>query len=412
MKALKPQLSEAFLRSDNAGCYHNAFLLLSLPSIGQRVGITVKRYDFSEPQAGKDICDRRIAILKGHMRRFLNEGHDIKSASDMKVAIESHGGVKGCYAAVCTVQTTAQTMFKHTMTGVQALNNFLFEDGVRAWRAYNVGPGKFFTATQLARFGIAQGPTSLVVEQSFSTPSVVTGLYSSHMPAPPRPLVDQPGPSRLPSSHSEPTQDEEDVVQFACSEDGCIKVYQSFSNLQRHLDVGQHLMKLERESPYDEIKIKWAETCRSVAGGYIQSVPSTSETTTTPEASEETPLIEEGWALRKGKKSTHSSDNVRSHLREVFLLGEETGNKANAADVSTRMKTVRDGSGEKLFSKAEWLTSDQIARYFSRLSALNKGGRLLRTTTVQPKDDDDDDDFIAEAKGIRTRQQIRRELEL
>jgi len=311
MKALKPQLSEAFLRSDNAGCYHNAFLLLFLPSIGQRVGITVKRYDFSEPQAGKDICDRRIAILKGHMRRFLNEGHDIKSASDMKVAIESHGGVKGCYAAVCTVQTTAQTMFIHTMTGVQALNNTTCTIWNCAWRAYNVGPGKFFTATQLARFGIAQGPTSLVVEQSFSTPSVVTGLYSSNMPAPPRPLVDQPGPSRLPSSHSEPTQDEEDVVQFACSEDGCIKVYQSFSNLQRHLDVGQHLLKLERESPYDEIQIKWGETCRSVAGGYIQSIPSTSETTTTPEASEEPPLIEEGWALRKGKKSTHFSRVVQ-----------------------------------------------------------------------------------------------------
>ena len=44
------------------------------------------------------------------MRRFINEGNDIKSAKDMKVAIESYGGVKGCYA----------------------LKNFLFEpDGVR-----------------------------------------------------------------------------------------------------------------------------------------------------------------------------------------------------------------------------------------------------------------------------------------
>ena len=63
LKGLKPHLAEAFLKSDNAGCYHTAFLLLSLPSLGERSGVRVARYDFSEPQAGKDICDRRIASI-------------------------------------------------------------------------------------------------------------------------------------------------------------------------------------------------------------------------------------------------------------------------------------------------------------------------------------------------------------
>ena len=91
-----PALTEAFLRSDNAGCYHNAFLILSLPSHGKRTGIIISQYEFSDPQAGKDLCDRRIAILKSHMRRFINEGNDINTAGDMKAAIESYGGVKGC----------------------------------------------------------------------------------------------------------------------------------------------------------------------------------------------------------------------------------------------------------------------------------------------------------------------------
>ena len=34
----------------------------------------IKRYDFSDPQAGKDICYRRTAALKAHMRRYINEG--------------------------------------------------------------------------------------------------------------------------------------------------------------------------------------------------------------------------------------------------------------------------------------------------------------------------------------------------
>ena len=59
--------AEAFLKSDNTGCYHTAFLLLSLPSLGERSGVRVVRYDFSEPQAGKDICDHRIASMKSHI---------------------------------------------------------------------------------------------------------------------------------------------------------------------------------------------------------------------------------------------------------------------------------------------------------------------------------------------------------
>ena len=55
IKAVKPEITEAFLRSDNAGCYHCAYLILSLPSLGDLVGITIKCYDFSDPQAGKDV---------------------------------------------------------------------------------------------------------------------------------------------------------------------------------------------------------------------------------------------------------------------------------------------------------------------------------------------------------------------
>ena len=173
LKTLKPNLSQVYLRSDNAGCYHCAYLLLSLPSIADRTGVKIARYDFSEPQAGKDICDRRIAALKRHMRRFINEGNDVKTASDMRAAIESYGGVKGCYATVCRVQTSAQTMTKHTMAGVQALHNFLYENGgLRVWRAYDVGPGKFYSAVMLARFGTPQGPTELVALEPFSIPHI------------------------------------------------------------------------------------------------------------------------------------------------------------------------------------------------------------------------------------------------
>ena len=38
--------------------------------------IRILQYNFSDPQASKDICDRRRATLKNHMRRFIKEGND------------------------------------------------------------------------------------------------------------------------------------------------------------------------------------------------------------------------------------------------------------------------------------------------------------------------------------------------
>jgi len=70
------------LRSDEAGCYHSNSLIASARDIGDRVGISVESYDFSEPQSGKDICDRSLCPLKSSIRTYCSEGHDILTASD------------------------------------------------------------------------------------------------------------------------------------------------------------------------------------------------------------------------------------------------------------------------------------------------------------------------------------------
>ena len=110
-------------------------------------------------------------------------------------------------------------------------------------------------------------------------------------------------------------------------------------------------------------------------------------------------------------------------MREVFLQGEETGNKATAEDVATRMRSMQTTEGTKVFTKDEWLTFTQISRYFIRLAALNRSGVLYRTDEARPtptepvpeggeSEDEEEDLYVAEAPIIRTRLQIRRELEL
>ena len=61
--------------------------MLSLQDVGGRVGILVKRYDFSEPANGKDVCDRILCPMKNSIRHYCDEGHDIDCASDMTTAL-------------------------------------------------------------------------------------------------------------------------------------------------------------------------------------------------------------------------------------------------------------------------------------------------------------------------------------
>ena len=67
IKNQNPNIRDAYLKSDNAGCYHNIQLLLALPDISRRTGISIQCYDFSDPQSGKDIYDRKISPMKGHI---------------------------------------------------------------------------------------------------------------------------------------------------------------------------------------------------------------------------------------------------------------------------------------------------------------------------------------------------------
>ena len=65
-----------------------------------------------------------------------------------------------------------------------------------------------------------------------------------------------------------------------------------------------------------------------------------------------------------------------------------------------------------MLSKTDWLIEQQIARYFSRLSAVTKIGLLMRSPSVNMNKDGEADanDLASEFETDRTRQKIRRDL--
>ena len=102
--------------------------------------------------------------MKAHIKRWVNEKHDVITAENMKESLESHGGLKGCRVAVVQVDTTKSVGVENKIPGIRLLNNFLFEErGVRASKAYNVGPGSPYDKVIIE----GQGDTGLEVIQPF-----------------------------------------------------------------------------------------------------------------------------------------------------------------------------------------------------------------------------------------------------
>ena len=62
LKTLKQEHSEltrAVYRQDNAGCYHCANTILASKILRERTNMDLYRIDFSDPQGGKGLCDRK-----------------------------------------------------------------------------------------------------------------------------------------------------------------------------------------------------------------------------------------------------------------------------------------------------------------------------------------------------------------
>ena len=71
------------------------------------------RLDFSEPQWGKDQCDRDSAVVKRKIRSYLNAGNDVISAMDVKKAIDWNGGIKNMTASILDVSVVAISLPVH-----------------------------------------------------------------------------------------------------------------------------------------------------------------------------------------------------------------------------------------------------------------------------------------------------------
>ena len=67
LKKEHPKLANAYIRQDNAACYHSTVMLETCSYMARKTGIAVQRVDFSDPQGGKGACNRKAATIKAHV---------------------------------------------------------------------------------------------------------------------------------------------------------------------------------------------------------------------------------------------------------------------------------------------------------------------------------------------------------
>ena len=151
--------------------------------------------------------------MKSHIRRWVNEKNDVLTALDMKTALESHGGLKGCRTAVVKIDPVAENASPpNKMPGISLLDNFAFTKyGIRVWRAYNVGLGKVLLYKDLN------------VQTHDFGPKHQTGSISS-------------------------SQVQRTEI-FSCNEITCVLTFKSLEEAEAHMDTGKHVKAVEAAWP-------------------------------------------------------------------------------------------------------------------------------------------------------------------
>lgn len=149
---------------------------------------------------------------------------------------------------------------------------------------------------------------------------------------------------------------------YPCPQDGCTRVFQRISSLERHLSFEKCTTSLERLSLLDLAKTEYASLLREGVGTMPTLLSISTLTTSSSNA-------QEGWALREAKKAYRFNEKQKSYLEAKFNLGQTTGRKLHPDIVAKEMRRALGSDGKRLFKSMEFLTVQQITSFFGRLAA-------------------------------------------
>ena len=152
---------------------------------------------------------------------------------------------------------------------------------------------------------------------------------------------------------------------FSCPQEGCVRVFQRFSGLERHLFLEACALCPEKYSLLDLAKQEYASRLHEGTG----LVPSLHFRPASQVLADSCRACKEGWALKGAKKAERFNEAQKSYLEAKFNIGQSTGKKLDPDVVAKEMRRARGPSGDRLFGVTAFLSAQQISSFFSRLAA-------------------------------------------
>ncbi|CAF3329676.1 unnamed protein product [Rotaria sp. Silwood2] len=311
--------------------------------------------------------------LHSHIRRYLNERHDISAAAQFVAACASYGGVKNIHAFVCQL-TSTRSKNKLKINDITKLHNFIYEStAIHSYRAWNIGIGKMITLDGSAN--VSSKITSLIcVNPSLELNRLVNSSADDRPDDAVLSVVQDSGANDHDKSKSR---------LFFCDYEGCICCFLNDGNLLRHIANGKHTERVEKLSMKDLAMISYKSKL-DVADNQEPLSLELERITFNSDDYNHIPPLSQGWALPLSRQAQTLSPKVKQFLKKKFDDGQLHEIRWQPKAVVDEMKNGKDSeTGLYVFALSELVKVSTVRSVFSRENASKDKLNNLKPSTFE-----------------------------
>ena len=150
---------------------------------------------------------------------------------------------------------------------------------------------------------------------------------------------------------------------FPCEEEGCTKIFQRYKNWERHVAIGVHQRRPERQSLHDYAIDQYAKSIET--GDLYKQYPTVVGALNEQSLLDQSTMSDEyalnvGWALKGGRKRGGFTSDQKLYLTQLYLEGARTNRKYDPKTIVKEMRQVTREDGSLRFEKQHWLKWTQV----------------------------------------------------
>ena len=394
-------------KQDNAGNYKSGHFVASLAAVGNEMGVHVKRVTYNEPQSGKDAADQIASTIKAKIGRFCDEGGNARNAKEFVQAAQSRTELIGHSFFVSEVETANRlnahnrnnVRNKANIPGITSYMDFQYTENhekLVVWRHFGIGKGMevppiywknkaYFDRLKVVeeshhsstvphptkgdRWKKLQGSENQDGSQSATEEALTSSdgefeaLQSMNAMGE---VIEQ--NSEIPEEEDEP--DNENHILYFCPIRNCLMTFKRYSNLEKHLALANHKYAPDQLTLRDKTLQLFKQELERPS--YNERIPEVNDAIANDQtACEEANDINSqtytmGWALKVQRPCKRFNQKQVQFLVNKFNEKYTAGKRADPITTAEMMKTARKPDGTKMFTTSEYLTSYQVAGFFTR----------------------------------------------